>query len=114
MMPKFDHPLHTSRHSPDSVIDPLELIERAREVGLDGVVITEHDYQWEAEELADLAARAGGRRCCAGAAGAALEGHCRGDGLPSLEETPAGITVVDLVAVVKRHGAAIVEVHPFR
>ena len=47
-MPKFDHHLHTSRHSPDSVIDPCALIERARAVGLDGVVITEHDYQWDA------------------------------------------------------------------
>ena len=28
-MPKFDHHLHTSRHSPDSVIDPLDLIDRA-------------------------------------------------------------------------------------
>ena len=55
-MAKFDHHLHTSRHSPDSVIDPLVLIERARAAGLDGVVITEHDYQWEAGELADLAA----------------------------------------------------------
>ena len=55
---KFDHHMHTRRHSPDSEIDPLLLIERAREIGLDGVVITEHDYQWEADELADLAARA--------------------------------------------------------
>ena len=47
-MAKFDHHLHTSRHSPDSIISPLVLIERARAVGLDGVVITDHDYQWEA------------------------------------------------------------------
>jgi len=28
------------------VIDPFHLLERIRETGLDGVVITEHDYQW--------------------------------------------------------------------
>ena len=54
---KFDHHMHTTRHSPDSEIDPLLLIERAREIGLDGVVITEHDYQWEADELSELAAQ---------------------------------------------------------
>src|SRR5690242_10915035 len=52
---KFDHHLHTARHSPDSSIDPRELVARAREIGLDGVVITEHDYQWEEGELAELA-----------------------------------------------------------
>ena len=46
-MAKIDHHLHTSRHSPDSVIDPMVLVARARAVGLDGVVITEHDYQWD-------------------------------------------------------------------
>ena len=55
---RFDHHLHTAKHSPDSIIDPWELIEHAREIGLNGVVITEHDYQWEADELAELAARA--------------------------------------------------------
>ncbi|MBV8265910.1 MAG: PHP domain-containing protein, partial [Planctomycetaceae bacterium] len=54
-MAKFDHHLHTARHSPDSTIDPLVLIERAHACGLDGVVITEHDFQWPADELAELA-----------------------------------------------------------
>jgi histidinol phosphatase-like PHP family hydrolase len=40
---KFDHHLHTNRHSPDSIIDPEKLVEHARRIGLDGVVITEHD-----------------------------------------------------------------------
>ena len=54
---RFDHHLHTAKHSPDSNMDPWELIHHARAIGLDGIVITEHDYQWEADELADLAAR---------------------------------------------------------
>src|SRR3954451_5640425 len=86
IMPKFDHHLHTSRHSPDSVIDPMILIERARAVGLDGVVITEHDYQWEADELAGLATRADGLKVFAGAEVSALEGHFLVYGLPDLEE----------------------------
>ena len=33
---KIDHHIHTSRHSPDSSIDPVELVERASSIGLDG------------------------------------------------------------------------------
>jgi predicted metal-dependent phosphoesterase TrpH len=113
-MPKFDHHLHTSRHSPDSIIDPLVLIERARGVGLDGVVITEHDYQWAADELAELAARAGGLKVFAGVEVSAREGHFLVYGLPDLDEAPCGIALGELLKVVRRHDAAIVAAHPFR
>jgi predicted metal-dependent phosphoesterase TrpH len=111
---KFDHHLHTARHSPDSVINPLDLIESARELGLDGVVITEHDYQWEAEELADLAARAGGLRVFSGAEVSAREGHFLVYGLPDVEEVPPGVELAELLRVVRARGAAIVAAHPFR
>jgi predicted metal-dependent phosphoesterase TrpH len=113
-MSKFDHHLHTSRHSPDSVIDPLDLLERAREVGLDGVVITEHDYQWQPDELADLAARADGLKVFTGAEVSALEGHFLVYGLPDLRDVPPGVALRDLLRVVRAHGAAVVAAHPFR
>jgi predicted metal-dependent phosphoesterase TrpH len=111
---KFDHHMHTQRHSPDSEIDPLLLIERAREIGLDGVVITEHDYQWEADELSELAARAAPLRVFTGAEISAREGHFLVYGLPSLDEVPAGVSLADLLHTVRRHQAAIVAAHPFR
>jgi predicted metal-dependent phosphoesterase TrpH len=111
---KIDHHLHTSRHSPDSEMDPLELIERAREIGLDGVVITEHDYQWDPEELADLAGRAAPLRVLSGAEISAREGHFLVYGLPDLDEVPAGIELAELLSVVRARGAAIVAAHPFR
>jgi predicted metal-dependent phosphoesterase TrpH len=113
-MPKFDHHLHTSRHSPDSVIDPLVLLERARAAGLDGVVITEHDYQWGPDELADLSARADGLKVFSGAEVSAREGHFLVYGLPDLSEAPCGVSLGDLLKAVRRHGAAIVAAHPFR
>ncbi len=109
---KIDHHLHTSRHSPDSIIDPIELIEQARAIGLDGLVITEHDHQWDAEELADLSAKAGGLRIFSGAEVSAIEGHFLV--LPSLDETPAGISLDELLPIVQKHQAAIVAAHPFR
>ncbi len=111
---KIDHHIHTSRHSPDSSIRPAQLVERACEVGLDGVVITEHDYQWQDGELLELAARAPALRVFSGAEISAREGHFLVYGLPSLDETPPGILVKDLIAVVRRHEAAIVAAHPFR
>jgi predicted metal-dependent phosphoesterase TrpH len=111
---RFDHHLHTAKHSPDSSIDPRELIEHARRIGLDGVVITEHDYQWEAEELGDLAARAGPLRVFSGVEVSAQEGHFLVYGLPSLEGVVPGITLAELLPIVLRHQAAIVAAHPFR
>ena len=113
-MPKFDHHIHTARHSPDSVLDPDELVERAREVGLDGVVITEHDHQWEPAELAELNRRAGGLVVLSGVEVSAREGHFLVYGLPDLDECPAGIGVGELIRLVRRHGAAIVAAHPYR
>jgi predicted metal-dependent phosphoesterase TrpH len=113
-MAKFDHHVHTVRHSPDSVIDPFHLLERIREIGLDGVVITEHDYQWEADELAELAAAADGIHVFSGAEVSAREGHFLVYGLPDLSEAPAGVALGDLLRVVKRHDAAIIAAHPFR
>jgi predicted metal-dependent phosphoesterase TrpH len=111
---KIDHHIHTLKHSDDSEIDPLLLIERAREVGLDALVITEHDYQWEQDELAELAARAAPLRVFAGAEISAREGHFLVYGLPSLDHAPAGVTLAELLETVRRHHAAIVAAHPFR
>jgi predicted metal-dependent phosphoesterase TrpH len=111
---RIDHHLHTSRHSPDSQIDPLELVRYAREIGLEALVITEHDYQWTSDELVELAECAAPLLVLSGAEISAAEGHFLVYGLPSLHETPPGITVGELLRVVRRHEGAIVAAHPFR
>ena len=115
-MARFDHHVHTSRHSPDSAIDPRELVRRARAVGLDGVVITDHDYQWEAKELADLAAFGSEHHIevFSGAEISAREGHFLVYGLPDLKKVPPGVTLKELLSVVRSEGAGIVAAHPFR
>ncbi len=50
----LDLHVHTKRHSACSQIEPQALIAQAVKKGLDGLVITEHHYQWTEEELADL------------------------------------------------------------
>lgn len=112
-MMRIDHHLHTDRYSPDSSIDPEELIVRARQIGLDAVVITEHDCLWPETELAELN-RPGGPLVLAGVEISALEGHFLVYGLPTLDEAPPGVALADLLRVVRRHDAAIVAAHPFR
>lgn len=113
-MMKIDHHVHTARHSPDSRITPEELIASARVAGLDAVVITEHDHQWDAEELADLQEHAGDLLVLSGAEISARQGHFLVYGLPDLDDAPPGIDVRDLVKLVRGHSGAIVAAHPFR
>lgn len=51
---RLDTHLHTRRHSRCSGMDEFQLIPTAIARGLNGVVITEHHYQWPEEELQEL------------------------------------------------------------
>src|SRR5262249_11101892 len=70
--------------------------------------------QWAPDELAELAAGAGGLKVFAGAEVSAREGHFLVYGLPDLDLAPCGVDLGELLEVVRRHGAAIVAAHPFR
>jgi predicted metal-dependent phosphoesterase TrpH len=48
---------HTKPLSWDSFLDPDDLIERSRAAGLDGICLSEHDYFWKPEAVAELARR---------------------------------------------------------
>lgn len=50
----LDTHLHTRRHSSCSNIDEFALIRQAVRTGLDGLVITEHHYQWSDDEIEAL------------------------------------------------------------
>lgn len=111
---RIDHHIHTTLHSPDSVMEPRELVHRATEVGLDAVVITEHDRLWNERELRALQADAGKLVVLAGVEVSAIEGHFLVYGLKNLDDVYAGITLERLVPVVRAAGGAIVAAHPFR
>ena len=117
-MAKIDHHVHTSKHSPDSDIDPEVLVDRAILAGLDVVVITEHDYQWFPDELAalNLSANHRGLTILSGVEVSAREGHFLVYGLPELKQAGVypGISLKDLLRVARDHDAAVVAAHPFR
>jgi predicted metal-dependent phosphoesterase TrpH len=112
---RIDHHIHTTWLSPDSVITPEQLIERARAAGLDAVVITEHDEQWDPADLADLQGMAGkDLLVLSGVEVSAMEGHFLVYGLPHLGGVEPGMELVDLLGEVAGHGGAIIAAHPFR
>jgi predicted metal-dependent phosphoesterase TrpH len=45
---------HTWPRSHDSVLEPADLVDRAREAGLDGICLTEHDAVWNEDEALRL------------------------------------------------------------
>ena len=92
------------------------MIEAAIAAGLDGVVITEHDAQWEPEELAELSRESEGLVVLSGVEVSAREGHFL---VLRVARTSAGSSVGiggtgDLIAEADRRGAAVVAAHPFR
>jgi predicted metal-dependent phosphoesterase TrpH len=111
---KFDLHLHTTRHSPDSQMDPFALVRQARKIGLDGVVITEHDWLWTDPELEELRAAAPGLIVLAGIEVTAEEGHFLAYGVTNPFAVPRGIGVAELCREVHRQGGAVVAAHPFR
>jgi hypothetical protein len=54
---KIDLHTHTSWGSACAYMDPAQLVEQARRVGLDGVCITEHDQVWHADLIESLRKR---------------------------------------------------------
>src|SRR5262245_2924418 len=52
----LDLHIHTSWNSADSNLSPIELIHEAKRLGLDGVVVTEHDRGWNRFRAHELAA----------------------------------------------------------
>lgn len=110
----FDMHLHTIRHSPDSQINPFRLIRRAWELGLAGIVITEHDKVWTEEELAELRAATPGILVLTGVEVSAKEGHFLAYGVTDAGKIPAGIGVKEMCQEVHHQGGAVIAAHPYR
>jgi|SRR5262245_2221646 len=113
-MMKFDLHLHTSRYSPDSQIDPFDLVRRAQEIGLDGVVITEHDRLWPEDELEGLRRAAPGLVVLAGVEISGRNGDMLCYGVTDLENLRRGTPWGELSREVVRQGGVAVAAHPYR
>jgi len=111
---KFDLHMHTSRHSPDSITDPFDLVRSAIAAGLDGIVITEHDYWWPDEELEVLRSAAPELVILSGIEVTARGGDMLCYGIADPFALTRGIAWPELCREVHRQGGAAVAAHPNR
>jgi predicted metal-dependent phosphoesterase TrpH len=107
---KIDLHNHTARGSIDAVNDPDELVELARERGLDGICITDHGRKWS-EWAIDLRKRHNFLVLAGMEASSEL-----GDLLIfGVTEYPKNlITCKTICAYVHEQGGVVVAAHPFR
>ncbi|MBA4180682.1 MAG: hypothetical protein C0506_08860 [Anaerolinea sp.] len=102
---------HSLPRSQCSSLAPVQLVELARERGLDGVCLVEHDAFWPAKELAELR-RATGFLILAGVEFSTDMGHVLAFGL----RTGSGMfaSARALFDASKREGALLYLAHPAR
>ena len=113
-MMKFDLHMHTRRHSPDAETDPFELVKRAKEIGLDGIVITEHDWLWTEVELDELRLAQPDLVILAGVEVTGKGGDVLCYGVQNPLALPRGIEWAKLCREVHRQGGVCVAAHPYR
>lgn len=107
----LDLHVHTNVGSYDSNLSPLELIQKGKASGLDGVVITEHDRGWDVA-LARKFGRDHNFLILCGMEVSTDLGHILVYGL---EEYVSGIIYAEnLRKVVDRVGGMIFAAHPYR
>jgi glycosyltransferase involved in cell wall biosynthesis len=109
--PEFfaDCHVHTN-HSRDCAVPVDDLLERAAEVGLDVVAVTDHNEIAGALEAAEIADRYG-VRVIIGEEVKTLEGEVIG--LFLNERIPPGLTFAETIAEIKGQGGVVYVPHPF-
>jgi len=117
---EFDLHIHTSRYSGCSNIDSLQVIQRARAVGLNGIALTEHGIRWPDREIEALVARSGvkdflvipGEEAACYSSRGKFQGEFLVFGYPkSLGSSKSIDQVIELVHEV---GGIILAAHPFK
>lgn len=108
---RVDLHIHTRPRSSCSSIDPPELLEAARQAGLDGICLTEHQSRWPPEEVRDLA-RSGGIRIFQGNEITTNQGDILVFGYD--EDIKGVVAIQDLRREVEAAGGLMIAAHPFR
>jgi len=107
----IDIHVHTCKHSPCSRIEPQEAVLKAREMGLDGICITDHDNCHIRSE-AEVLSREMNFLILVGMEVLSYEGDLL---IFGLDEAPAQkMHARDLIALVNRKSGVAIAAHPFR
>jgi predicted metal-dependent phosphoesterase TrpH len=110
---KIDLHIHT-RLGGDSLIEPKDIIERARAVGLDAVCITEH-HSYDLSEPVDEISRAADFPLFRGMEYRADSGHLLVYGVRANRgNLPSGLPVQKAVDWIQKNGGVAVPAHPYQ
>ena len=113
-MYRIDLHVHTSRYSPCAeTLDPGRLQFIMVQEDLHGVVITEHDHLWSAEEISELNFKHNRRRIYRGVEISSSNGHFLVIGLDHMDGIDHGIGIKHLAEIVQNAGAAVIWAHPY-
>jgi predicted metal-dependent phosphoesterase TrpH len=107
----LDLHIHTNRYSSCSVLEPGELVEEARRIGLDGFCLTEHNTLWDPGEVKALG-QGHGLTILRGNEITTTQGDMLVFGLE--EDIKDVITVQELRQKADASGSIIIAAHPFR
>ena len=108
---RIDLHIHTAPRSACSYIDPLELIQEARRLKLDGICLTEHQVLWDSGEV-DKLAREGGIKVFRGNEFTTNQGDILVFGF--YKDIKELLMIQDLREEVKTAGGFMIAAHPFR
>lgn len=102
---------HT-RHSPDSKVEPADLVHRTRELGLDGLAITDHNTLAGVPAALEAARALPGLLVVPGMEVSTSEGHVLALGISG--PIPRDLTAVETVERIVAVGGVAVAAHPHR
>lgn len=108
---RIDLHVHTSPRSPCSIINPAELVQEAKRMGLDGFCLTEHQVLWNWDETARLAGD-NGIKIFRGNEITTAQGDVLVFGLD--QEIQGIVTIQELHHIVQSVGGFSIAAHPFR
>jgi predicted metal-dependent phosphoesterase TrpH len=108
---RIDLHIHTRPRSTCSAVDPEKLVEAARQAGLDGICLTEHQNRWSLEEVEKLS-RMGEIRIFQGNEVTTNQGDILVFGYD--EDIKGVVAIQDLRQEVEAVGGLMIAAHPFR
>lgn len=112
---RLDLHVHTARYSGCAeFVDPYKIGEHAAGVGLGGVLLTDHDMLWEAEELEILQAATPRVRLYRGLEVSARGCHLVVLGIDDAGALARGSSLEETVAYAHRAGGIVILAHPYR
>lgn len=110
---RVDLHVHTRRYSPCAEsLDPKRLPAAITAMGLDGVVITEHDHLWSPSEIEALNRNLSGQKIYRGVEISSRNGHFLVIGLDRLDALHPGVSARNIVRQAREQGAAVIWAHP--